>query len=191
MSNSLSYNSSIESDVYETQEAQRGFVGLPSGAQSSLRLEYQGLANKMNVERILGNNHPKAEPLYFWIMASDANKNWYVENNGRIRLVTDGIEINGCVLDLQDYNFGRKYHNKKEVEEIVNESGKELPNWDKVFEGFIYPVDIEGFASIVLGLDTGSAVGLSDYYGNGSRRLGGFGHVGGAYDGRIRLCKKF
>ncbi len=102
MTYNLSFNPLIESDTFDNTESRRSFEESHYTAKKLYLTEVQWLANKMNIERILENDHPRAQALYDWIISDDKITEWYLKNNDKIRLVPGWIEILWDIYDLED-----------------------------------------------------------------------------------------
>lgn len=60
------------------------------------------LDNNKKLEWLKILNHPKAKSLYDFVISSEENQNWYLENSDKIKLLEDWIEILWDEFYLED-----------------------------------------------------------------------------------------
>jgi hypothetical protein len=54
------------------------------------------------VDEAMDRSHPRAKALRTWLERDPQNKDWYDQNNDKLKLVENGLEINGDVFELED-----------------------------------------------------------------------------------------
>lgn len=125
---------------YGKVEFQETFLSLSKQDRDFLiDYKYQVEANKMQIQRILSENHPRAQEFYDWVNINEKNKEWYLKNMNRIKLVPNGVEIFWDIYDLEDINplenlsyIDEKMWSREDAEKYAKENWKEIPDWARV-----------------------------------------------------------
>lgn len=87
---------------------------------------------------LLSNTHLRAKALHDFVIQSEATKAWYLQNQDKIKLVDDGIELQGLVFCLDNEedqangvdvwnNEGHTYFTFDAAQKHAAEHGKRVP----------------------------------------------------------------
>jgi uncharacterized protein (TIGR02145 family) len=78
------------------------FFGLVIMIILFLEKDYLSKYTESPIEVLSQSSHPRGKDLYEFVISSPENKLWYQQNKDNIRLVENGIEIQGLTFSLED-----------------------------------------------------------------------------------------
>lgn len=111
-----------------------------------LEKEYISKSHESAIDELSQSSHPRGKDLYEFVISSPENKLWYQQNIDKIRLVENGIEIQGLTFSLENEiapdngsniwnQEGNTYFSFEAAQKHAADQGKRVPTdaeWQKL-----------------------------------------------------------